>query len=244
VNALIPRPGWPFLDVLKEEWVFATGLLDATLKSADDATADVPRVRQWSARSSGVRVPINGLLETLPVLRIAQGGLGLHLGGARSSGSSRVATTSDTRRFFLTAYARSGGCHHARASTDRTDRTPAIRCGRAGGIRPQANPSQEADLLGCAALALHQNLRRNFQAVVRRLVGSGRRDNRLGQLATRELARASTRRFVRSRVTVRPAAMAGGQSERRKGKSRDRLVKQLLVGPHNGCRPIHPPKPA
>jgi hypothetical protein len=76
VNALIPRPGLPFIEVLKEEPVFAPGLLEATIKSTEGITSEfldivlepslpawLRKVIKWRARRSKAKVRINGLLE-------------------------------------------------------------------------------------------------------------------------------------------------------------------------------------
>ena len=85
VNALIPRPGRPFIEILKEEAVFAPGLLEATIKSVDgmtieflDITLDpglpawLRKLIQWSARISGAKGRISGLLEPCPLKELPE----------------------------------------------------------------------------------------------------------------------------------------------------------------------------
>ena len=80
VNAIIPRPGRPFMDVLKEERVFAPGLLEATIESTKGMTGEFleitldPGLPAWlrklmklSAWTSGAKASINELLEPCPL---------------------------------------------------------------------------------------------------------------------------------------------------------------------------------
>jgi hypothetical protein len=83
VNALIARPGRRFVDVIKEENVFAPGLLDATLKAAEGKVADLvyltldPKIPKWlralikwGIRGARERLNISGLFEPCPLTEL------------------------------------------------------------------------------------------------------------------------------------------------------------------------------